>query len=283
MKRRIEIALLIAITILGLIAFLLTHRTAPREEDVSSSMGEGITIRNVTHGSVHYRIKAATSFEEPKRKVLEVGAVHSFRSQVPMDVTYERLGRKVTHHLVPGEPYSFRYDEHNLIQIYEGSHGREEAADLAPYLSTPIVVVEKMLELAIVEASDVVYDIGCGDGRIVIMAAKKYGARGVGIDIDPQRIKESKEAAKRAGVEKLVKFRLGDATKMDISEASVITLYLLPVSNELLRPQLEKQLKPSACVVSHNYRIPGWEEKEIDAVSVKDEKGKDHTIFLYKR
>jgi SAM-dependent methyltransferase len=146
-----------------------------------------------------------------------------------------------------------------------------------------MVVVERMLELAKVDSGDVVYDIGCGDGRIIITTAKKYGARGVGIDIDPKRIKQSKEGAESAGVGGLAEFSLGDATKMDISEASVVTLYLLPESNELLRPQLEKQLEPGTYVVSHNYSIAGWEEKEVDALSMKDEKGKNHTIFLYRR
>jgi SAM-dependent methyltransferase len=170
-----------------------------------------------------------------------------------------------------------------LIQLYEGAHGREDAVDLAPFVPTAMAVVEKMLEMAKVSSSDIVYDLGCGDGRIVITAAKKYGAHGVGIDIVPQRIKESKEGARKEGVEKLVKFRIGDVMKMDFSKATVITLYLLPESNELLRPLLEKQLKHGTRVVSHNYHIPGWEEKEVEVVELDDENGKGHTIFLYKR
>ena len=283
MKRRIEVALLITIIVVAVVAFLLTSRSGNRKDEVSSLVGEEITIRNVTKETVNYQIKPSNSLKSPQRKELKAGAVHHYRSQVSLDIMYERVGREITRHLYPGKPYSFRHDEHDLINIYEGSHGREDAVDLAPYLPTPMVVVEKMLELAMVDQSDVVYDIGCGDGRIVIMAAEKYGARGVGIDIDPRRIKQSKEGAKNAGVEELVEFRLGDATEMDISEASVVTLYLLPESNELLRPQLEKQLKPGVYVVSHNYSIPSWEEKEVEAASMKDEKGKDHTIFLYKR
>ncbi len=283
MKRKVEVALLITVIALGAAAFLLTSRSGHREENIAALVGEEITIRNVTKGTVHYQIKPSNSFIAPQKKELKVGTIHRYKSQVPMDIVYERVGREITRQLNSGKPYSFRYDEHNLINIYEGSHGRKDAVDLAPYLPTPMAVVEKMLEIAMVDPSDVVYDIGCGDGRIVIMAAEKYGARGVGIDIDPRRIKQSKEGAKNAGVEELVEFRLGDATKMDISEASVVTLYLLPESNELLRPQLEEQLKPGAYVVSHNYSISGWEDREVEAVSVKDEKGKDHTIFLYKK
>ncbi|MBN1272289.1 MAG: class I SAM-dependent methyltransferase [Candidatus Aminicenantes bacterium] len=144
-------------------------------------------------------------------------------------------------------------------------------------------VVEKMLEMADVNRSDVVYDLGCGDGRIVITAAKKYGARGVGIDIDPKWIKESRAAARRAGVSSLVEFRVEDATRTDISKATVVTLYLLPESNALLLPKFEKQLRPGAHVVSHNYHIPGWEEKEVDFASIEDQTGKKHSIFLYKK
>ena len=119
--------------------------------------------------------------------------------------------------------------------------------------------------------------------RIVIYAAQKYGARGVGIDIDPQRIKESKDAAKKAGVDKLVKFRLEDATKSDISPATIVTLYLLPESNELLRPKFDRELKPGTIVVTHNYIIPGWDDREIDSTTVPDADGKEHSVFLYKR
>jgi ribosomal protein L11 methylase PrmA len=140
-----------------------------------------------------------------------------------------------------------------------------------------------MLQMAKVDGSDVLYDLGCGDGRIVITAAKKYGARGVGVDIDPDRIRESLRGAEEAGVANLTEFRLEDATKTDLSEATVLALYLLPESNALLRPKFEKQLKLGTYVVTHNYRIPGWEEKEIDAVSMEDLRGKNHTIFLYQR
>ncbi|NOX54329.1 MAG: methyltransferase domain-containing protein, partial [Planctomycetes bacterium] len=122
---------------------------------------------------------------------------------------------------------------------------------------------------------------GCGDGRIVIEAAKKFGARGVGVDIDPQRIKECLAGAKKAKVEKLVEFRLADATKIDVSSATVLALYLLSESNELLRPRLEKQLKPGTRVVAHDYPVPGWKAKKV--VHVRDETGKEHTLFLYIR
>lgn len=153
---------------------------------------------------------------------------------------------------------------------------------LAPFLPTPMCVVDKMLELADVDENDIVYDLGCGDGRIVISAAKKYGAHGVGLDIFPQWVKKSRENARKAGVDSIVEFRLEDATKADISEATVVALYLLPESNDLLRPMLEKQLKPGARVVTHDYHIPGWGDKEICVRSLDDDSGKEHSVFVYR-
>jgi len=131
-------------------------------------------------------------------------------------------------------------------------------ASLAPYVPTPEDVVDRMLQLGRVTKNDVVYDLGCGDGRSVVTAAKKYGARGVGVDIDPQRIAESEANAKRAGVEHLVSFKLEDAMRVDVSPATVVTLYLLSSSNLKLRPILTKQLKPGARIVSHAFSMGDW-------------------------
>lgn len=122
-----------------------------------------------------------------------------------------------------------------------------------PYVPTRTDVVNGMLKLAKVNKNDTVYDLGCGDGRIVIAAAKEYGAKGVGIDLNPKRISEAKENAKKAGVEDLVKFQEGDIFKADFSQASVVTLYLLPEINRKLRPQLWKQLPVGSRVVSHDF------------------------------
>jgi len=121
------------------------------------------------------------------------------------------------------------------------------------YLPTPQPVVDGMLQLAKVTDKDVVYDLGCGDGRIPITAAQKYGARGVGIDIDPQRIKEAQENLKNSGVGDRVKFLNQDLFTTDISEATVVTLYLLPSLNLKLLPKLNKELKPGTRIVSHAF------------------------------
>jgi ubiquinone/menaquinone biosynthesis C-methylase UbiE len=139
-----------------------------------------------------------------------------------------------------------------------------------PYVRTPNHVVSAMLKLAGVKASDVVYDLGCGDGRIVISAAKEYGARGVGIDIDPERIQEARDNARKAGVEALVKFEVNDLFAADIHNATVVALYLLPDVNLRLRPKLLKELKPGTRVVSHDFHMGDWKPDkhvQVDAGS----------------
>ena len=126
------------------------------------------------------------------------------------------------------------------------------------YVPTPEAVVNAMLEVARVASSDVVYDLGCGDGRIVIAAAKKYGARGVGIDIDPQRLAEARANASSAGVADRVEFRQEDLFEADIREATVVTLYLLPSLNLKLLPKLQRDLRPGTRLVSHAFDMGDW-------------------------
>jgi len=153
--------------------------------------------------------------------------------------------------------------------------------NLAPFIATPEDVVDRMLVLAGVTKDDVVYDLGCGDGRIPIAAAKKYGAHGVGIDIDPKRIEESKANAKAAGVEHLVRFRVENALTADVSAATVVTLYLLSSSNRALRPLLQRQLKPGARIVSHAFSMGSdWPADKVDQfVSAR---GDEVTLYLWR-
>jgi hypothetical protein len=245
--------------------------------------GDEITVRNAIDVPVDYLIAAYGSTERERRKTLLPGAVHRYRAQGLLVIGFDRKGRALTRSLTPGRPYTFRYDERDILEIWLGSHGREDAEDLAPYVATPRPVLDRMLEVAGVGPGDFVFDIGCGDGRIVIAAAARFGARGVGIDIDPERIRESRENAEKAMVGHLVSFVCGDATKADISEATVVTLYLLPESNALLRPKFERELAPGTRVVSHNYIIPGWESREAGSDRVWDGLDKEHAIYLYKR
>ena len=135
------------------------------------------------------------------------------------------------------------------------------------YVPTPPQVVEKMLSMAGVKQGDVLYDLGSGDGRIVIAAAKQYKVRGVGIDIDPQRIREAKENARAAGVTDLVQFRNEDLFQANISPATVVTLYLLESLNEKLRPKLLRDLKPGTRIVSHAFRMGDWEPERTENVN----------------
>ena len=144
-----------------------------------------------------------------------------------------------------------------------------------PYVPTPEKVVAKMLEMADVSKEDVLYDLGCGDGRIVITAAKELGCRGVGIDIDPQRIKESRENAAKAGVEDRVEFRLMDLFEADIRPASVVTLYLLSSVNLRLRPILLRDLKPGTRVVSHDFDMDSWLPDESVVLEIDSSLGED--------
>jgi len=127
-----------------------------------------------------------------------------------------------------------------------------------PFVPTPIEVVDKMLELAEVKKGDVVYDLGSGDGRIVIRAAKRYGVRAVGIEMDGPLLEQSRNDARVAGVSHLVQFRAEDALKADLSQATVVTLYMLPWFNEKIKPNLKKYLKPGARIVAHDFGIEGW-------------------------
>ncbi len=139
------------------------------------------------------------------------------------------------------------------------------------YVPTRQAVVDAMLDLAKVTESDVVYDLGCGDGRIVVTAAREYGAKGVGIDIDPQRIKEANENAKKNGVTDKVKFIEANLFESDVSEASVVTLYLLNSLNMKLRPILLEQLKPGTRIVSHAFNMGDWEPDktiQVDGATV---------------
>jgi ribosomal protein L11 methylase PrmA len=144
----------------------------------------------------------------------------------------------------------------------------EKSAPRSPdviYVPTPPEVVEEMLKIAKVKKGDVLYDLGSGDGRIPVAAAKKFGIRAVGIDIDPERIREANENAKKAGVEKLVTFRNEDLFKANFREATVVTLYLLPDLNVKLRPRLWNELKPGTRIVSHQFDMAEWKpEKQVD-------------------
>src|SRR6476469_7969072 len=165
-------------------------------------------------------------------------------------------------------------------QAPQAPQKRPDAPQLAPYVPTPQDVVDRMLVLAGVRKQDFVVDLGCGDGRIPVTAAKKYGARGLGVDIDPQRIAEANANAKAAGVTNLVEFKLQDAMQTDVSSATVVTTYLLSASNLKLRPILTKQLKPGSRIIAHNFSFGDWAPEKYE--TFKDADGRTRTIYLYR-
>jgi hypothetical protein len=168
-----------------------------------------------------------------------------------------------------GQQGEFIYTPPNL-----GRSDLPERAPDVPYVPTPQVVVDAMLELADVKPGDVLYDLGSGDGRIVVTAAQRFGVRGVGIDINPERIQEAEANARAAHVEKLTDFRQEDLFKADFGEATVVTMYLLPSVNNRLKPKLLEDLKPGTRIVSHAFDIEGWEPDRVVEVDGR-------TIYLW--
>ena len=151
---------------------------------------------------------------------------------------------------------------------------QEEEDIQVPYVPTPEKVVAEMLRVAGVKNGDVVYDLGSGDGRIVITAAKKFGVRGIGVDINPERIKEAEENAKKAHVTHLVRFHKNDLFQENLSQATVVTLYLLPSVNLKLKPKLFAELKPGTRIVSHDFDMGDWKPQKTITVD-------EHKIFFW--
>jgi protein-L-isoaspartate O-methyltransferase len=148
---------------------------------------------------------------------------------------------------------------------------------LAPFVPSPQRVVDRMLEMAAPKPGETVYDLGCGDGRVVITAAQKFKARGVGIEVDDRLVQRATDKITAMNLQDQVKIVKGDLLLADLSGADVVVIYLLTGSNEILRPRLEKFLKPGARVVSYSYAIPGWKPTKVD----KTDEQHGHPIYLY--
>jgi SAM-dependent methyltransferase len=148
---------------------------------------------------------------------------------------------------------------------------------LAPYVASPAKVVDRMLELANIRPGETVYDLGCGDGRILIEAAQRYKAKAIGIEISPKIAAEARVHIKKAGVADQARVIEGDLLHADLTGADVVTIYLATSLNRELRPRLEKFLKPGARVVSHDYAVPGWKATQV----VQAEGRQKHSIYLY--
>jgi SAM-dependent methyltransferase len=164
-----------------------------------------------------------------------------------------------------------------IVSLWLSGYAQSRAPDVH-YVPTPEDVVDEMLRVTGVTKDDIVYDLGCGDGRLVITAAKRFGARGVGIDIDPQRISESRENARQAGVTDRVRFLEQDLFEADIGQATIVTLYLLPKLNVQLRPKLLRDLKPGTRVVSHDFDMAEWRPDQTIRVPGAS---RSHTVYYW--
>ncbi len=201
---------------------------------------------------------------------LDVGKTHSYT----LTWTYAEGGRVVRRMTI----LSIQPGRQTLVDLRPGS--RHDTSSQVIYVPTPQTIVDKMLDMAKVASQDVVYDLGCGDGRIVVTAARDYGACGVGIDIDPERVKDSLHNVKKERVEDLVEIRHGDALKVpDLSQATVVTLYMLPEFQAKLAPILKNALRPGTRIVAHDFSLPGW-----TAVQTVNVPGlfHGHRLFLYR-
>jgi precorrin-6B methylase 2 len=172
-----------------------------------------------------------------------------------------------------------------LLLLATGFHSDVRAQETIPFVPSPMPVVMRMLEVAELKKSDVLYDMGSGDGRIVIQAAKKYGVRGVGIDLNSELVEKAKANAAQEGVSHLVEFRAADGLTVDISEATVVTLYMFKWFNNQLRPKLQK-LKPGSRVIAHDFDIDDWPPTRIEYVSPNEagssEYSEPRTLYIWK-
>ena len=254
----------------------------PQEDSLDKILSETI-IHNQLKKAIHYSIRISRPGEKSMKKIIMPDNVDRYPGDLALELTFKRDKKAITYRLNPGILYSFRYDKDNKSDVFTSGREKSDIEEPVPFVTTPMDVVERMLEMAGVNKDDILYDLGCGDGRIVIMAARKYGAQGVGIDLDPRRIRESNLNAEAARIANLVEFRVQDVFNADFTDATVVTLYLIMDVNEELRPHLERQLKNGTYVVSHSYPIPGWAGKLIDYETMQTEDGEKHFIYLYQR
>ena len=169
-----------------------------------------------------------------------------------------------------------------IAAVFCGAAFAQDAEKLAPYYPTPLTIVEKMLDLGGLKAGEKMFDLGSGDGRIVIMAAQKYQADATGIEMQDDLYRQSMQKIRALGLEKTARIIRGDIMKQDYSAADMLTIYLLPVSNDKVRPLLEKQLRKGTRVVCHDFPIRDW--TPVKEVTIEDDgEGRSHTLYLYRR
>ena len=169
-----------------------------------------------------------------------------------------------------------------LIPALSFSQAKKDADKLAPYYPTPESIVIKMLEMVELKKGEKMFDLGSGDGRIVILAARKFKARAVGVEFDRDLVKQSADRIEKLGLSKTAQIIHGDIMVQDYSSADVLTVYLLPLSNDKVRPMLEKQLKKGTRIVAHDFEFSGWTAEKVQHID-DDGEGRSHTLYLYRR
>jgi SAM-dependent methyltransferase len=260
--------------------------TGSREEDSAAASRnrspDSVSLRNQSDRLVHVTVTWEGNRDYPLDLTLRSGEIEQLPFENHVVITFRSLGEVLRRPLIAGRIYSFRMSENGRLMLETDWPGGEHPENLAPFLATPMEVVDGMLDLAGVTAEDLICDLGSGDGRIPIRAALRFGAHGLGIEYNPGLVEESRAAARSAGVADRVEFTLGDVLKADFSQATVVTIYLLSSSNRKLRPQLERQLKRGTRVVTHDFPIPGWERRLVRKQTLERD-GRTHTLFLYRR
>ena len=169
-----------------------------------------------------------------------------------------------------------------IVAPFANAQEKTAAEKLAPYYPTPPSIVQKMLAITGLKAGETMFDLGSGDGRIVLMAASKFKANATGVELDESLVRQSSEEIRRKGLDKSARIIHGDILKQDYSSADVVTAYLLPKAMQLVRPILEKQLKKGARVVAHDFEMTGWTPEKVESIE-DDGEGRSHTIYLYRR
>lgn len=246
----------------------------PEKEKEKAGTATGTLKVSLPPESILFIDETPTRSIGPERKFITPPLATNKTFYYTLKWTYRDRGRQVTRMAV----IEFRAGKETDVDLRPGS--KTTLSSQIIYVPTDQDIVEQMLDMAKVTDKDVVYDLGCGDGRIVITAAKSHGARGVGIDIDPERVRESKDNVKKHKVEKQVEIRQGDALLVpDLSKATVVTLYMLPEFQKKLVPILKRDLKPGARIVSHDYVLPDWKEEQL--VNAQGS-FRQHMLYLYR-
>lgn len=286
-KKQREAALVAAVLVCGGLFFLnilLPPDPVPdTAEDIKlSGLVGSITLFNTLNRPFSFVYKPLNEDVKPEKRILGAGVRAGFSGNHHVEITFLPESGHLSYWLFPGERYSVRDIGEDDVRIFKMVHGDASAVNLAPHVPTPDFVIEQMLEVTGVHSESVVYDLGCGDGCVLIRAAEKCGARGVGVDIDPDLIKQARKAAAAAGVSSRVRFLNQDIFDTDLSDATLVYLYLFPDSLNLLRPYLEDNLKKGTMVACFSFALSGWEDRLVDRHEITGDFFVPKTIYIYR-